>query len=450
MHFGFSTYGPLIIYVGAIVAVVLSMFWRPQVGLYFLVPLLPMQTTRYWVHQFPLGEKLVDIILLAVLLGLVFKGKRPLFLPSPLNKALLVFFAVTYVALWEGSFFINAPLPLSIGDARFSDWKNFIEMMLIFFIAAAVIRTNKQMILILCLICLSVLVVNKNYHSTVGGRDLSQYSDSLRDAGVLGYCGENGMGAFQAEMGIFLLGLASFTKKTLPRIALWGLAISCVYCLLLTFSRGGYIGFLVGLLVLGLIKERKLLIIFAIVLVSWQSLVPNAVRDRVLMTYQQDEGLDSSSQERIMIWTDALDVITKNPVLGTGFDTYKFMDRVGPYHDTHNYYLKIFVELGFIGLFVFLWQLRTAGRMAWQLFREAEEPILSAIGGAFFAMLVCAVVVNVFGDRWTYLQVSGFFWVLLGIIARGLYLQQQTQPANVEAPQTTKLLAKQVPQSLRV
>jgi|SRR5579859_149917 len=427
MHFGFSTYGPVFIYAGAIVSFTLSIAWRPQVGMYFLVPLLPMQTARYWVHEFPLGEKLVDVLLLGIVIGLIIHNKSPRILPSPLNKILIIFFAVTYFALWEGSFFVHAPLPLSLDDPRFSDWKNYVEMMLIFFIAASAIRTPKQMTLIISLMILSVVVVNRNYHSTVGGRDFSQYSDSLREAGPLGYAGENGMGAFQSEMAIFFIGLACFVRKVIPRIVLWGVAMSSVYCLLLTFSRGGYLGFLVGLLVLGIIRERKLLFVLAILLVSWQSLVPNAVRERVLMTYQQGEGLDASAEERVTIWQDAVDVITRNPLLGTGFDTYAYMGRVGDYKDTHNYYLKVFLELGLIGLAVFLWELRTVGKMTWQLFRASEDPWLSGLAGAFFAMLFCAVVVNFFGDRWTYLQVNGFFWVLVGLISRALFILKEEQ-----------------------
>lgn len=427
MHFGFSTYGPVLIYVGTIVSFILSVAWRPQIGMYFLVPLLPMQTARYWVHGYPLGEKLVDVLLLGVVIGLIIHSKSPRILPSPLNKVLIIFFAVTYFALWEGSFFVHAPLPVALDDPRFSDWKNYVEMMLIFFIAASAIRTPKQMVLLIALMLSSVVVVNRSYHGVVGDRDLSQYSDSLREAGALGYAGENGMGAFQAEMAIFFIGLACFIKNTVRRVVLFGVAITCVYCLLLTFSRGGYLGFLVGLLVLGIIRERKLLIVLAILLVSWQALVPNAVRERVLMTYQQDGSLDSSAEERVTIWQDALDVITRNPLLGTGFDTYAYMGRVGAYKDTHNYYLKVFLELGFIGLAVFIWQLRLAGKMAWQLFRASADRELSSLAGAFFAMLICAAVVNFFGDRWTYLQVNGFFWVLLGLIARGLLIVRQEQ-----------------------
>ena len=418
----------LILYIGAIVAFLLSIVWKPQIGLYYLIPLLPMQTVRYRLHDLPMGEKLVDMMLLGVLIGLLLRAKRPIFVSSPLNKVILIFCAITYVALWEGSVFHSLPLPIWITDPRFSDWKNYVEMLLIFFIAAAAIRTPKQMTIALALMCFSVVMVNRSYHSTIGDRDFSHFSDDLRDAGTLGYAGENGMGAFQAQCAVFLLALGSFAKKIYIRWGLYAIALTCVYCLILTFSRGGYFGFLLGILVLGVIKERKFLILIALLLVSWQALVPNAVQERILMTYGQEGGLDSSAQERVEIWSDALQVIGQNPVLGTGFDTYKFMSRVGPYQDTHNYYLKIFLELGLVGFFCFLWLIASAFKIAWRLFRiENNEPPLTALGCALVATLACTALVNLFGDRWSYLQVNGFLWVVLGMAARGLSLPKAEQ-----------------------
>src|SRR5260370_29928248 len=104
-----------------------------------------MQTIRYLIHGFPLGEKFVDVLLLGVLIGVVVRRERPIFVSSPVNKALLIFIALTYFSLWQGAFFLGGAWPISIFDPRFSDWKNYVEMMALFFVAAAAIRTPKQM-----------------------------------------------------------------------------------------------------------------------------------------------------------------------------------------------------------------------------------------------------------------------------------------------------------------
>jgi putative inorganic carbon (HCO3(-)) transporter len=430
MHLGIYHLEALLMYIGAILAFLLSIIWKPPIGLYYLVPLLPMQTARYWLHEYFLGEKLVDILLLGVLIGLFIRRERPIFIASRVNKLLIVLFALTYLSLWQGALYLGGALPISYLDPRFSDWKNYVEMMFLFFVVAATIRTPKQMKIILAIMCLSILQINRTYHDTVGDRDFSHFSYGLRDAGPLGYAGENGMGAFQAGMAVFLIGLTASTKRQIVRLGLWAVAGSCVYSLVLTFSRGGYLGFMAGLLILGIVKERKLLILFVVLLLSWQSLVPGAVTERVLMTYDDSQGLDASAGERVTLWRDAMQVIDHDPVIGTGFDTYKFMGRVGDFKDTHNYYVKVLVEMGVIGLLFLFYVLGVLCTMCWRLFHQAHDEFLGSIGYAVFALSICTIIVNFFGDRWTYLQVNGFFWVLLGLVARGLFILQQNEVAQ--------------------
>src|SRR6266853_2223011 len=437
MHPGLHGLGPLIMYVGAIVALVLSIVWRPQIGLYYLVPLLPMQTARDWLHAFPLGEKLVDILLLGVLIGLLLhRTERQVFISSRLNKILMVLFVFTYLSLWQGAFYLGSPLPIAIDDPRFSNWKNYVEMFFLFFMAAASIRTRRQMAIVIGLMCISVLAVNRSYVSTVGSRNFSHFSYELRDAGPLGYAGENGMGAFQAEFAVFLVGLAVFARKLVLKLGLLAIALTSIYCMELTLSRGAYAGFLIGLLALGLIKERKILILLALILVSWQSFVPNAVTERVMMTYQEGQGVDASAGERLDLWQDALRAFAEDPVFGTGFNTYAFMGRMGPYTDTHNYYVKLLIETGVVGLLIFFWLSAAACKMSSRLFRQAMDPFMSSLGCALFAMMICVLVVNFFGDRWTYLQVSGFLWVLLGLAARGLIVVIREKESRLEEAPT--------------
>jgi O-antigen ligase len=157
-----------------------------------------------------------------------------------------------------------------------------------------------------------------------------------------------------------------------------------------------------------------------------------------MMTYQGNGELDSSAEDRVTIWQDAMQIFHEDPIFGTGFNTYAFMGRVGPYTDTHNYYVKVLIEEGIIGLLIFLWLLRMACKMSWSLFRRASDPVISALGCGLFAMMICVVIVNFFGDRWTYLQVNGFLWVILGLAARGLQLINQEKESQEEAEPTTQ------------
>ncbi len=128
-------------------------------------------------------------------------------------------------------------------------------------------------------------------------------------------------------------------------------------------------------------KQRWMLLALVAFLISWQSVVPTSVQERVLMTYDtNDQQLDTSAQDRVTIWNDAMNLFQQNPVIGIGFDTYEWLHRVTIYTDTHNYFLKVMVETGVIGLMFFLFLLMKMSRMGYRLFRTAEDPFLKSLG----------------------------------------------------------------------
>lgn len=429
MHFGLEQYVPLALYFCAMVVFLLSLFWRPQVGLYFLVPLLPLQTIRYRMIDLPLGNKLIDILLLGVILGAVFKGYR--FEKTPMNKLLLLFGIFSYVELWRGAFYLKTEMPLSISDPRFSNWKNYMVMFIIFVVVVNVIKNVKQIQILVLLMCLSVLAVDKGYYSTMSDRDISHFSYEVRDGGPLGYAGVNGVATFEAEFMIFLLGVAAYQKRKSLKLGMWMLVAFSGYCLMISFSREAYAGILISLLFLGLLKQRWLLIPLAIFLFSWQSFVPTAVQERVNMTYDKtDQQLDSSAEDRVKIWDDAMYLFQQDPVFGDGFDTYRFQHRVSIYTDTHNYFLKVLVEMGAVGLLFFLFLLAKATRLGLKLWRSAQDPFLKSIGLGFALLMACVFVVNFFGDRWLYVEVNGFLWVLLACVVRGQMIENQRLEAE--------------------
>ena len=427
MHFGLEQYVPLALYLGAIAAFLLSLFWRPQAGLYFLIPLLPLQTIRYRIVDFPAGNKLIDLLLLGVILGALFRGGYR-FTKTPMNKILILFGVFCYAELWRGAFFLNSALPLSISDPRFSNWKNYMVMFVLFAVAACVIQDLKQIKIVVVLMCLSVLAVDKGFYGTMSERDTSHFSYEVRDGGPLGYAGENGLAVFEAEFILFLLGLNAFQERKSFKLAIWALVAFCVYCVLFSFSREAYAGVLVGLLFLGLVKQRFVLIGLVAFLLSWQVLVPTSVKERVQMTYDKNEQqLDDSAQDRMTLWNDAMNLFRQNPVLGAGFDTYRWQHRVGIYTDTHNYYLKVLVETGIVGLLLFLFVLAKAMRLGMGLFNSAKDPFLKSLGLGFALLMVCVFVVNLFGDRWLYIEVNGFLWVLLACVVRGQMIEKESQ-----------------------
>lgn len=437
---GPGTTGTLL-YLLMIAAVPLSIFWKPQIGMYVLVPLMPLQTLRYQLQLFPLGEKFVDILLISTLIGL-FLQRRETFPPRTRLTRYVGWMALFYyLSLWFGSFHLNLALPFLPSDQRFADWKNYVEMPLFFLVTAASMQTKRQMKLLLALMMISVLRANIGFYHTVSERDFSHFSYGLRYAGALGYAGENGLAAFEAQFLLLCLGLFSAVRELRFKLLIGASIFLALYCLLFSFSRGGYIGLMAGLLFLGLARERKYLVLFCVILFSWQTFVPTAVQERILMTYE-DGQVDSSSGERVQLWEDALTIIPQNPVFGTGFDTYKLLGRSEDYTDTHNYYMKVTVETGIVGLILFLLLLWKMLREGIALLRSSNDRFFQGLGLGFGAMMVCVVAVNLFGDRWMFQQVTAYMWVALGLVCRAQQMdrerfgapQQPVLPAAVQLP----------------
>jgi O-antigen ligase len=150
------------------------------------------------------------------------------------------------------------------------------------------------------------------------------------------------------------------------------------------------------------------------------------------MTYDAQSGsLDHSAAVRLTLWDSAMAVFRTSPLMGTGFNTYAYMHLtkrsdggVGFYEDTHNIFLKTLVETGVLGLLIFLWvQAKTFG-VGYMLFRSAADPFFASLGLGLAVWVVCALTANFFGDRWTYLQVNGYMWVLCGLVAQARALDQ--------------------------
>jgi O-antigen ligase len=151
------------------------------------------------------------------------------------------------------------------------------------------------------------------------------------------------------------------------------------------------------------------------------------------MTYQEGE-LDTSSADRIQIWEQALKTSLADPILGIGFDCYHLYraEEEDELLDTHNMYVKAYVETGVVGLVCLIGFFLSALRLGHRLAKTATDPFYRALGAGFAAYMVAVIVTNMFGDRWTYIDLSAFTWILLALVVQATLWT--VVPANAPAP----------------
>ena len=428
-HFGLENVGPALLYYSGVIAFFLALFWRPTFGLFYLVPLIPLQTVRAWMNPFPLGQSAQDLFLLAIALGLLRRGEK-IIPETPLTKFLLYMTLYLYISLWLGSLFAGLALPLWIDNPRVVDYKNYMALPVLFWLTAAAVKKKWEMYVIIGLMLLSTLALNRSFHDSVEGRDMSEFKEENRSEGAMGYAGVNGMAAFEASMITMILAFAFFERNYLLKLVYYATAGFSIYCLMFAFSRGGYFAALLGITFLGFTKKRIILVAMVLFVVSWQEVVPLSVQQRVMGTVSSDGNLDNSSNIRVGLWENAMEVFRSNPLTGMGVFTYAYAG--GTFKNPHNYYVQALVEGGIIGIGFFLGTLFLLFRLGFTLFRTASDPFHQSIGLALSGWIVCSTGCNFFGDRWTYFQVSGFLWTIAGMVARAGWIEEEQRELEAE------------------
>jgi hypothetical protein len=150
-----------------------------------------------------------------------------------------------------------------------------------------------------------------------------------------------------------------------------------------------------------------------------------------------------SFDTRIAAWQIVLgQIVQVNPILGIGFANYRFYARqfsiLGYYiqFNSHNNYVDIIAQIGFVGLAFFLWFAWELGRLGWRLRSQVPEGFPKAYVAGALAGLVATLVAGMLGD-WVLpfiyniglngMRASLLGWIFLGgLVALGqIYLQKK-------------------------
>ena len=430
---GLGHFIPLVAYLGFCIMCLASLGGRPLLGLYYMIPFLPYRTLRDRFVDYPLGGNMLTILVISVIVGCLIRGKH---LPkSRLYAIWLVFGVYLYLSMWMGTALGNAPAPLWLSDANFSAWKDYMLIPLIFVASSLAIEDRKAIRMVILITAISLLLIDRTCILESMSRTWTNFDETKRDGGPLAY-GSNQTAAFLAQFGMFYWGFVRFVKRKKIKIFGYGLVAMTLFATMYTFSRGGYIAVLFSILVLGLLQNRKLLLFLGVFLFTWQTVVPTAVRERVSMTQTSDGQLEASAQSRVDLWEYAEKSILNSPIVGSGFATFQFGEHVANLKDTHNWYVKVMVETGIIGLVMAFLLLQQSLATSYRLFKRSIDPLYKGLGLGLLLAFCSCIVANFFGDRWTYLEITGLLWVLMGAAVRATHLMESqsiTEPIEVDS-----------------
>jgi putative inorganic carbon (hco3(-)) transporter len=430
---GIGHYIPMVAYLGFWIMCLVSLGGRPLLGLYYMIPFLPYRTLRDKFLDYPLGGNMLTILVIAVIVGALIRGKH---LPkSKLYGTWLLFGVYLYLSMWFGTALGNAPAPIWLSDLNFVTWKDYMLIPLVFVAAGLVIEDRKAVRTVVLITAICLLFIDRSCILESMLRTWTNFDENKRGGGPLSY-GSNQTAAFLAQFAMFFWGLALFFKRKKFKLLSYGLAAITLFATMYTFSRGAYIAVLVSVLILGVLKDRKLLLVLGLFLLTWQTVVPTAVRERVTMTENSSGQLESSAQSRVDLWENAEKSIIRSPIVGNGFATFQLGEHIDNLKDTHNWYVKILVETGLVGLIIAFFMLQQMLALAYRLFKRATDPLYRGLGLGLFLATCSCIVANLFGDRWTYLEITALLWVLVAAAIRATLLSESepmTELAQIDS-----------------
>ena len=215
-------------------------------------------------------------------------------------------------------------------------------------------------------------------------------SESSKIMGPLGETA-NIFGGYMVMNTSIFLGLFLHVRTIAQKAVVMFCIIGLFYIVLLTFSRTSFSAFFAGLIIFGILKGRKLLILTILLFVIFLATAPQDVINRIRTII--DVGYFSGPAA----WTSRMDswemysnyVSSNNPILGHGLGSVNL-------GDVDNEYVKVYVDTGILGLLAFLWMLFILGRAVNKFYplMKPEGLLTGYVAGymiAYFALLVHCV-----------------------------------------------------------
>lgn len=210
-----------------------------------------------------------------------------------------------------------------------------------------------------------------------------------------------------AEM-LLLAGALILGLGLAGRMRRWGPALALVSAAaLLSQTRGVWLG--MGFLLMAwtvLRRDQRVAKVLGILVVGLGLVfvLSSDLRHRVASI--SDTKVDFSNRIRLGLWEKSIESIRRHPVIGAGPGHFRVKgadlrysheyepERV--WTETHNVYLQVAVERGFVGLGLFILFLSSVGRLLWNAARI--QPALWGLFFGFLGLMVAGVTESWYND----------------------------------------------------
>jgi O-antigen ligase len=335
-----------------------------------------------------------------------------------------------YLTLAMGALIVTA-LASAVGadqlQISLQEWARITAATLMLFVLLALLRAGQRPEPVVAAIYLSSIpVLLFAAVQTITGTGLMEIEGFARIRGTFTHPNPLAMYlAILLVMGVALLPHVRDRVRLPFLLLLGGLGVA----LLATYTRGGWLAAVVGLLVVGLLQDRRLIVLVLLGAVALTFLAPSTVqRFSDLTSPRAVSGSASNSFVwRVDYWTDSLALTRENPVTGIGLGMVRAKAELGK--AVHNDFIRAFVEMGVLGFCAYLGMFAALATASRRALRRAKPGLPRGLAVGFAAILVMFAMFSISSNVMSQVVV---LWYMFAFAALAIGANEAT-----DAPERT-------------
>jgi len=256
---------------------------------------------------------------------------------------------------------LSIPMAIDPSEA----WNTFVDFLiktiLIFIVLVNVVRTEKRMKLLMYLalvvsiyLCIHLIDDYRSGVFTIGSAD----TNTQRVGGAIKglFDNSNDLALHLVTMIPLALMLGLENKNPLRKILFWGISLLMIASVIITFSRGGFLGLIaMALLLVRKIGRRNKSMAFAALalgVVFFLAVAPGAYAGRISTIFNSASDVTGSSSQRTEVLKRSIWVTLRYPLFGVGLGNFhhKSAQELG----THNAYTQVSSEMGIAAMVCYI------------------------------------------------------------------------------------------------
>ncbi len=350
-------------------------------------------------------------------------------LDSFMNMGILVFMLIGLISV------INSPIYEIAFHGLVS---KVLEWFIIYFLILEVFNKKKYLMLALTVLIITAFstVLDSFWQYYFTQKDI--FFGHTLGAGLratAAFKTPNGLAAYLTLFVPIAISFVFYAKRKIIKVLFLLISFLSMWSLMITFSRGGFLGILVGLfffvyfwiLQRKVVKRKyKIIMIVAVLLVCLLSIY-------ILMNSHVVDLLNrkGTAESRISIWVESMQLVKDRPVFGHGINTYmrifQAYRRVPSSSPTfaHNCYIQMAMEVGILGLVAFLFIIF---KLFYEFFKKQKllfftSGNLRVVSFGILSGIVAFLTHSFFDNNLYSLQLSSFLWYLIGIYVCSLKVE---------------------------